>query len=305
MTGAPTLVILAAGLGRRYGGLKQLEPVGPGGATIMDYSIYDARRAGFGRVVLVIRPEMEAPVREALVARYAAHLPIALAFQRLEDVPAGTAKPVERTRPWGTAHAVLSAAGCVSGPLAVINADDFYGATAFATLGEFLRAVPAVEGVATWAMVGYRLRDTLSETGAVARALCQCTTDGWLQRIEEVTGLTRHGADAQTAADGVTRVVPGATRVSMNLWGLTPGVFGVLRAGFREFLREQGGSPTAEYHLPHIVQTAIAAGQARVCVLPGGNAWCGVTHAADRVRTAAVLAGLVASGAYPERLWGS
>jgi len=306
MTSAPTLVILAAGLGRRYGGLKQLEPVGPGGATLMDYSIYDARRAGFRQVVFVIRPEMEAAVRETLVARYAPHLPVVLALQRMDEVPPDIPVSVDRTRPWGTAHAVLSAAACVSGPLAVINADDFYGGAAFAALAEFLRAIPVSVGAATWAMVGYCLRDTLSETGAVARAVCQCTPDGWLQRIEEVTGLTRCGADAQSAdEEGTPRIVSGDTRVSMNLWGFTPAVFEVLRTGFHDFLLSYGTSPTAECYLPHVVQAAVAAGRARVRVLPGGDTWCGVTHPADRARAAAVLADRVAAGAYPKDPWGA
>jgi len=304
----PALVILAAGIGRRFGGTKQLEPVGPGGATIMDYSIYDALRAGFGQIVFVIRREMEAVVRESLGRRYAQRVPVAYAFQRLDDLPAGFAPPLRRVKPWGTGQAVLAAASVVEGPLAVINADDSYGANSFEALGAFLRA-PAVEVLPTgaqhtFALVGYRLGDTLSERGAVARAVCRCDADGWLQDIVETAEISKAGANGQcTDPAGQTHLLPGDTLVSMNLWGFTPAIFDELRAGFAEFLRGQARSPEAEFPLPGVIQQGIAAGRVRVRVLPTTDSWCGVTHPRDLPRVREFLRALVARGVYPEEVW--
>jgi dTDP-glucose pyrophosphorylase len=301
--GKPTLVILAAGLGSRYGGLKQLEPVGPGGATIMDYSIFDALRAGFGRIVFVIRAELEEAVRAAFGRRYEAQAPVAYAHQRLEDLPSGFTLPDGRTKPWGTGHAVLAAAGQVDGPFAVVNADDFYGAKAFAAIGEFLRA--ATDSVVpTYAMVGYTLRDTLSDSGTVSRGLCRCASEGWLECITEVTGLARSGRDAcHPGPDGTAQTVPGDTLVSMNIWGFQAAVFDQLRSGFRAFLAANPGNPKAEFYLPAAIQEAIRAGGARVRVLPAGAQWCGVTHPQDRADASEFIHGLVARGDYPAELW--
>jgi NDP-sugar pyrophosphorylase family protein len=300
----PTLVILAAGIGSRYGGLKQLEAVGPGGATIMDYSVYDARRAGFGKVVFVIRPDMEAEVRRTLGARYEPQLPVAYALQRLDSLPPGFTVLPGRTKPWGTGHAVLAAGSVIHEPFAAVNADDFYGADSFVALGEFLRQESPGD-LPTWAMVGYALRDTLSDTGAVSRGICRSTSHGWLQSILETVGIERHGSDGRyTDVDGVARVLSGDTLVSMNIWGFTPAIFDELRGGFRRFLQEHAGSDTAEFYLPAAVQDAIAAGRARVKVLPTRDVWCGVTHVQDKARATAMISRLVARGVYPERLWG-
>ena len=301
--GKPTLVILAAGLGSRYGGLKQLEPVGPGGATIMDYSIFDALRAGFGRIVFVIRAELEEAVRAAFGRRYEAQAPVAYAHQRLDDLPVGFTLPDGRTKPWGTGHAVLAAAGQVDGPFAVVNADDFYGAKAFAAIGEFLRTAPD-SALPTYAMVGYTLRDTLSDSGTVSRGLCRCTPEGWLERITEVTGVARSGRDARhPGPDGTEQTVPGDTLVSMNIWGFQAAVFDQLRSGFRAFLDVNSGNPKAEFYLPAAIQEAIRADQARVRVLPAGAQWCGVTHPQDRADASEFIHGLVARGDYPAELW--
>ena len=298
-----TLVILAAGLGTRYGGLKQLEPVGPGGAPIMDYSIYDARRAGFAKVVFIIRPEMEAEFRASIGRQYEQQIPVAYALQRAEAVPDGLAPPPGRTKPWGTGHAVLSAELDVSGPLAVVNADDFYGVSAFRALSEFLGR-PAVADVPEFAMVGYALRDTLSATGRVSRAICRCNADGWLQEIVETTGIERHGGDGR-CSDGrdVARIIAGDTLVSMNAWGFTPVVFDLLRAGFGRFLMDAGMSDSAEFHLPAAVRNMIEERAARVRVLPGGEHWCGVTHREDKSRVVETIARLIAEGEYPQELW--
>jgi hypothetical protein len=301
---APTLVLLAAGLGRRYGGLKQLEPVGPDGATLMDYSIYDALRAGFGRVVFVIRPDMQAVAQALLGRRYERRVDVRYAHQRLDTLPAGFAPPPGRTRPWGTCQALLAAAEHVDGPFAVANADDFYGAGSFAALGAFLRQDSAGP-LPTYAMAGYTMRNTLPEQGTVSRAICRCSADGWLQSIVEVIGIERCGADARHVDDsGQTQIIPGDTLVSMNLWGFTPAIFDQLRDGFQRFLHERGGSPEAEFHLPTAVQQALAARRARVRVLPSTDAWCGVTHAQDKARATEVVGRLLAQGVYPKLLWG-
>lgn len=280
------LVILAAGSGSRYGGLKQLEAVGPGGHTLMEYSLFDALRAGFGSAIFVIRPDMQEPFH-TFVARFSGQLAWRTALQRLEDVPPGVAIPSGRAKPWGTAHAVLAAASLLDAPFAVLNADDFYGAEAFAALATFLRG-EAADQARRYALVGYRLRDTLSEAGPVSRGVCHVDAEGWLQSIEEVTGIDR-------ARDG--NVV-----VSMNLWGFTPAVFDTLRAGLGEFFQstevERG-----EYLLPTAIDSAVGRGECRVRVLDPGSRWFGITHQADRPGVEAALRALVAAGRYSDRLW--
>jgi NDP-sugar pyrophosphorylase family protein len=272
----PTLVVLAAGVGRRYGGLKQTDPVGPGGAAIPEYTAFDAHRAGFERVVLIVRAEIEEAIRSSIGARIARRLPVAYVRQSM-DLPPG------RTKPWGTAHAVLCAEGAIGGPFAVANADDLYGREAIEDLGRFLRDEPR-----GWALVGYPLRETLSAEGGVSRGVCRVSPDGWLQRIEEM-----HGVTPATA--------PPAT-VSMNLWGFRPDLFALLREGFDRFGRTHGGSAEAEFLLPTLVQEAIESGRARVRVLPARSRWCGITHPADRDRAARLLADRVAAGEYPAQL---
>ncbi len=299
----PTLLVLAAGLGTRYGGMKQLEPVGPGGATIMDYSIYDALRSGFGKVVFVIRPDMEAAVRQTLGARYGKRIEVEYAFQRAEDLPAGFSVPPGRVKPWGTGHAALAAAGVIHEPFAAINADDFYGRSAFAGLAAFLQG-PQGGDVPTYAMVGYALRDTLTEAGAVSRGVCRCTADGWLVSITETIGLERHGRDARYRdAAGAEQVIDGDATVSMNTWGFDPGIFDQLRERFGAFLEANARSEKAEFYLPTAVQQLLSAGRARVKVLPAQDKWCGVTHRQDKERAAAMIADLTQRGVYPERLW--
>lgn len=303
---APTLVLLAAGMGSRYGGLKQLESFGPGGATIMDYSIYDALRAGFERVVFVIRRDIADEFRRVIGSRYEGGIAVDYAFQQLDDLPGGQSPPAGRTKPWGTGQAVLAAREVVAGPFAVANADDFYGASSFAALAAFLRA-PADE--TTWAMVAYRLRDTLSEGGAVSRGLCRPDAAGWLQNIVETTGIEPTTADAARAdgvvraADGESRVIPGDQPVSMNLWAFRPRLFALLGAQFERFLTENAGSEKAEFYLPSAIQALIDARIARVQMLTSRDRWCGVTHRADRPHVEAMITELVERGAYPRTLW--
>lgn len=294
---APTLVVLAAGMGSRYGGLKQLDPVGPAGATLMDYSVFDARRAGFGRVVFVIRPDMEEAFRPFVGERYGSSIEVATAHQRRGAIPAGVVDPPERTKPWGTGQAVLVAEPHVAGPFAVINADDFYGRAAYDALATFFRSSPDD----TCALVGYRLSDTLSESGGVNRGVCKVSTEGWLSGIEEMYEI-RRGADGKFSGRG-SLPLSDATLVSMNFWGFTPAIFGLLRRGFDDFFRT-ADLLKGEYLLPTEIDRAIEAGRARVRVLDAGSRWFGMTYPADRPAVSAAIHKLVTEGAYPERLDG-
>ena len=298
----PTLVILAAGMGSRYGGLKQLERVGPGGETIMDYSIFDAMRAGFARVVFVIRPDMEGVFREQIGSRYENRLPVAYAFQRLDALPAGFTPPPNRTKPWGTAHAVLAAEPEVREPFGVINADDFYGAGAFEVLATALTE-PDEGDIPTHVLVAYILRDTLSDAGHVNRGVCRSTPDGWLERITEMIRIRPHGADAIYFSDGQPHIVSGESLVSMNCFGFRPVFFEQLRTRFAQFIEQHADSPTAEFHLPVGIQELIDAGEARMRVIPTQDKWCGVTYPEDKPRVVAMIRELVQAGRYPERLW--
>ena len=292
----PALVILAAGVGSRYGGPKQIEPVGPAGATLLDYSIYDARRAGFGTVVVVIRPEL---------ATAFDRIDATVAIQRLDDIPAGLTMPASRTKPWGTGHAVLAAATAVRSPFAVVNADDFYGRAAFTRAAEFLDAGHGGEAPGSFAIIAYPLCDTLSAAGGVNRAVCRADGDGWLETVEEVVDIRRldDGTYQGTDAHGRPVRLSGDALVSMNLWAFTPAVFTVLRHGFAEFLR-QAGAGQGEFLISHAIRDAVRRGEARVRLLGTRARWLGVTYPDDRPRVAAVLRQLVAAGEYPERLWG-
>ena len=290
----PTLVILAAGLGTRFGGDKQTAPLGAGGASLMEYGIYDALRAGFGRIVVVVRPEMTEPVGASLTAHVGARAPVACVAQDRGDLPAGFACPPGRSRPWGTGHAVLAARHTVTEPFAVANADDFYGADAYAALAAFL-AEPAVTGPPACALIGFPLRGTLSASGPVNRALCRADDHGWLERVEERNGLTPAIVDAQRI---------GGALVSMNLWGFTPGLFAALEEEFIRFLEHGAGDDKAEFLLPNAIQSLIALRRARVKLLPARGGWCGVTYAADAPAVTAHLSALTARGDYPPDLWG-
>lgn len=302
MSGERTLVVLAAGMGSRYGGLKQLDPVGPGGATLMDYAVFDAWRTGFANVLFIIRPEMEEAFRPFVEGRYGGRVHVGTAHQRLDDLPSGFRVPDGRVKPWGTAHAVLAAAGAVRGPFAVVNADDFYGAKAYAAVTEFLGGPPAGAGPHTWAIVGYRLGDTLSAEGGVNRGVCRTTDDGWLTGIEEVVDIARRGGTLEGRAAAGTVTLQADVLVSMNIWAFTPAAFDVLREGFARFLARPNAA-SGEYLLPGVVQEAITAGTARVRVLDAGSRWFGMTHKADRPAVESALRALVAEGLYPERLW--
>lgn len=294
----PQLVILAAGLGSRYGGLKQLDAVGPGGATLMDYSVYDALRSGFGEVIFVIRPDLRQTFEEFSRARFGTRVRWRVALQRLEDVPPGVIVPAGRTKPWGTTHAVVAAASEIAGPFAVLNADDYYGAEAIAGVAEFLKTETAPS---THAIAGYRLGDTRSAAGPVNRGICRIGPDRYLETIEEVKGLEMapDGSFTGLGESGSLRVA-GDTIVSMNLWAFQRSALDVLQQGLVEFFR---GSTRDESLLPTVMRAAIARGNARVRVLESGSRWFGITHPADREPVVAAIRRLVNEGRYPEQLW--
>lgn len=303
----PVLVVMAAGMGSRYGGLKQLDPVGGHGQVIMDYSIYDARRAGFETVVFVIKPEIEAQFKAAVGDRIARGMDVKYAFQRLEDLPEGYAVPEERVKPWGTAQAVLSARKVVKGPFAVINADDYYGPQAFREIYRYLSDHPDGERY-EYAMVGYQLKNTVTENGHVARGVCEETADGLLTAITERTHIESTPAGPRYTEDnGQTWTeLSGETIVSMNLWGFTRSFLDEAWARFPAFLdRALAADPLkAEYFLPGVVSSLIAEDKARVKVLRSADKWYGVTYQADKPQVVAAIASMTEGGLYPDALWG-
>jgi hypothetical protein len=298
----PTLLILAAGMGSRYGGLKQLDPMGPAGETILDYSVFDALRAGFDRVVFVIRRDFEREFRERIVARFDRHVDVALAFQSLAALPAGFAVPPGREKPWGTTHAILCAREAVAAPFAAINADDFYGRDAFAILGRRLAESPADS--TAYCMVGFTLANTLSEHGSVARGVCRTDARGFLADIRELKQISRTADGVENVADGAVEQLTGREPVSMNMWGFTPRVFPQLEESFRQFLAVHAAEPKSECYIPLTVGDLVKAGQATCEVLPTASRWFGVTYVEDRPIVQASIAQLVAAGEYPPRLWG-
>ncbi len=280
MARKPTLLILAAGMGSRYGGLKQIDSVGPNGETIIDYSIDDALRAGFGKVVFVVREGIEKPFRETVGARFETRIAVEYVFQELDKLPAGFFVPNGRAKPWGTTHAILMAAEVIREPFVVINADDFYGGEGYRLLAQHL-----LSGTSDYAMVGFVLRNTLSDFGSVARGVCQVDAGGYLRTITELTKIERDGEGAKDAsiANQIVRL-SGDELVSMNMWGFSPTVFPQLRTAFRLFLKQNGGHMKAECYIPTTIGELVAVGQARVKVLRTGDSWFGVTYREDRPR---------------------
>ncbi|MBQ3140532.1 MAG: nucleotidyltransferase [Clostridia bacterium] len=299
-----TLVIMAAGMGSRYGGLKQIDPITPQGAFILDFSIYDALLAGFDRVVFVIKEENYDVFRETVGQRIEGKIKVEYAFQKLENIPEGFAVPEGRTRPWGTGHAVLSAAPLVKDNFAVINADDFYGRDAFLRLGEFLRGAKAEGGVEPFCMVGYALENTLTEHGTVSRGQCSVDADGKLTGIVERTKIQRTEAGA-AYLDGEDWVeMPIDTTVSMNCWGFTPAAITYMERYFAQFLAADEGDPLKrEFYLPAAVQGMMKDGLCGVQVLQTSAVWQGVTYPEDKARVVEAIRGMIADGTYPEKLW--
>ncbi len=302
----PTLVVMAAGIGSRYGGLKQVDPIGPNGEIVIDYSIYDALRAGFDKVVFIIRKEIEEIFREKIGRKVEQRVETAYVFQDLYDVPEGFHVPEERKKPWGTGHAVLAARGVVTAPCAAINADDFYGAEALQAMADFLRQAQDREGLYDYAMVGYILQNTLSDYGSVARGVCRVTPEGYLIEVEERTRIEKSGEAVRYTENGVDWVtLAWDSLVSMNMWGFTPSIFAELAARFPVFLEKQAGNLLkAEFFLPSTVNELLQEGKARVRVLPTGEKWFGITNPQDRPQVQQAIRGLVERGDYPEDLWG-
>jgi len=299
---ALSLVVLAAGVGSRYGGPKQIDPVGPGGATLLDYAAFDARRAGFERVVLVVREGMQQRVHEAAGDRIARRGPLAYVVQD-GALPPGFVAPEGRTKPWGTGHAALAAAPLVDGPFAVINADDFYGATTYRVLADYFRGRGPTGAMPEHALVGFPLVTTLSPDGPVSRGVCTVDGSGHLTTIREVLEVERDDGDARALEDdGTWRRLPGRTPVSLNFWGFEPSFLRALEGGFARFLRENATSCSAEYFLLSAVQDLVTASRATVRVLSGGGPWSGLTHPGDRPRLVSMLAELTERGVYPRDL---
>jgi hypothetical protein len=299
----PTLLVLAAGMGSRYGGLKQLDPVGPSGETVLDYAVFDAIRAGFGRVVFVIRAEFADVFRSQIGAKYAGKIAVDYVFQSLQELPPGFTAPPDRSKPWGTGHAVWCAREAVREPFAVINADDFYGADSFRRLAKFLRTPAPISlanrpasSPATFAIVGFRLANTLSEHGAVSRGICTAAGNARLLSITERSGILPTDV-------GVGKTLTGDETVSMNCWGFHPALFDGLDAQFREFLGAQRDSSQSEFYLPAAVSTMIARAEAEVVLLPTDASWFGVTYREDKPRVVAALSSLIDRGAYPAKLF--
>ena len=305
MNKKPVLVIMAAGMGSRYGGLKQLDPVGNHGQVILDYSIYDARRAGFETVVFVIKPEIGEDFKSLVGRRLEKCMDVKYVNQLREDLPEGYAVPAERTKPWGTAQAALAARHVVDGPFAVINADGYYGPEAFREIYDYLSAHPDGE-VYEYAMVGYLLKNTVTENGTVARGVCEETTDNFLTQVTERTKIEKGEPPRYTEDGGATWTgLSGDTIVSMNMWGFNRSFLDEAWARFPRFLDKalKENPEKAEYFLPTVVSWLIGEGRARVKVLRSADKWYGVTYREDKPAVEAAIREKTASGLYPDRLW--
>ena len=297
----PTLFILAAGMGSRYGGLKQLDGLGPSGETIMDYSVYDALRAGFGKIVFVIRHDFEQEFRDKIISKYEGHVPVEVVFQDINTLPEGFSPNPERSKPWGTYHAVLMGKEAIREPFGVINADDYYGADSFRILGDFLRSVKDRKN--SYCMIGFNIENTLSENGGVSRGLCEVDSDGFLSGVKECHGIERKEGRLIQVEEGENVPFPENASVSMNMWGFTPDYFDYSEKAFVEFLKEHGNDLKTEFYIPSVVNDLINNGTVTLKVEQTPNRWFGVTYAADREATVAQFKKLVEEGLYPTPLF--
>lgn len=297
----PELIVMAAGMGSRYGGLKQLDGVGPAGERLLDYSLYDAKQAGFGRVIFVIRRAFEEAFREHVLKPVSRHIEAEVVFQELDAIPAGIPIAPDRAKPWGTGHAILCCRDAVRAPFAVINADDFYGRHAIQQLARFLRtADPAAP---SFALVGYRVDQTLSAHGAVSRGVCAVTPEGRLRGIEEWTQIRAEGGAIVARRQSEARTLDSATPVSMNCWGFTPALFAPLAAAFESFLWRNGCDPKAEFFIPTLVDDMLKTQRAEVWVLETESRWMGLTYPEDRDEVCQGIRALISAGAYPSPIW--
>ena len=300
----PTLFVLAAGVGSRYGGLKQLDGVGPHGETIMDYSIYDAMRAGFGKVVFVIRHDFEDAFREKILSKYQGHIPVEVVFQSVDALPEGYTVPEGRTKPWGTNHAVMMGESAIEEPFAVINADDFYGRDAFDVMAGFLAGV-GKESDGRYCMVAFELGNTMTEAGSVSRGVCTVDECGHLTDVVERTSIafTPAGEIEYTDKEGNSGRLMAHMPVSMNLWGFTPDYFRYSRREFVRFLNKHIERAGSEFFIPSVVDKLVKNGEATVDVLSTKSRWFGVTYPEDRDKVVASLAALHNAGEYPDKLF--
>lgn len=298
----PTLFVLAAGMGSRYGGLKQLDGLGPNGETIMDYSIFDAVRGGFGKVVFVIRKDFEQDFKEKIISKYINHIPVETVFQSMDALPSGFTCPAERVKPWGTNHAVMMGKGVINEPFAVINADDFYGRESYAILAEALSKMEGTNN--NYCMIGYRVGNTLSESGTVARGVCDTNLDGYLTDVVERTQVLRkEGKVSYKGENGEWIAIDDNTPVSMNMWGFTPDYFIHSDDMFIDFLKQNDGELKLEYFIPMVVNNLIQSKISTVKVLDTPSKWFGVTYASDRQGVVDKIQALVDAGEYPDKLW--
>ena len=297
----PTLFILAAGMGSRYGGLKQMDGLGPNGEAILDYSVFDALRAGFGKIVFVIRKDFEEDFRKIVLSKYAGKVQCELCFQSVDKVPAGSVYNPERTKPWGTNHAVLMGRELIHEPFAVINADDFYGKESFQVLADFLRSVEGKQG--EYCMVGYRVCNTLSENGSVSRGVCTTDANGHLTDVVERTKIEEKNGTIVFTEDGVDTPLDPHTPVSMNMWGFTPEYFAYSEQAFKQFLAEKGQELKSEFYIPTLVNQLITEGKATCKVLDTPSKWFGVTYSEDRPQVVMKINQLIAAGEYPAKLF--
>ena len=298
-----TLLILAAGMGSRYGGMKQVDPFGPSGETITDYSIYDAHRAGINRFVFVISPKMEEDFKTNYVKKFPSHLEVDYVIQSIDAIPEGFSLPPDRVKPWGTAHAVLMAKDAIQEPFAVINADDYYGRKSYEIMHEFL-ADPAASSSGHYCMVGFELQKTVSEHGSVARGVCQVDNQGYLKGMVERTKIYLDAGNiVYEEEDGSKHPLDPMDTVSMNLFGFTPDFFDHIDELFRIFIPEQINNPKAELYIPLVVDSLINSGKGRMSVLQTPESWFGVTYQADKPKVLKAIQDLVDAQVYPHKLW--
>ena len=298
----PTLFVLAAGMGSRYGGLKQLDGLGPNGETIMDYSIYDAMKAGFGKIVFVIRSSFENDFKTVVINKFKDLIDTDIVFQEISNVPKGFTYIPEREKPWGTNHAVLMGKDVIHEPFAVINADDFYGQESFSILADFLRSVEGKKN--EYCMIGYRVGNTLSESGAVSRGVCVVDENGLLQNVVERTHIEEKGGTINYLNENKEEItIPANTPVSMNMWGFTPDYFDYSETYFKQFLVENGQKLKSEFYIPLAVNNLIVEHKATCKVLDTPSKWFGVTYAEDRPQVVLKINELIRKGVYPEKLF--
>lgn len=298
----PTLLILAAGIGSRYGGLKQVDGMGPGGEAILEFSVFDAIRAGFGKVVFVIRKDIEDAFREKVGSRIEPHIAVEYAFQEMDTALEGLPELPHREKPWGTGHAILSARAFLNEPFVAINADDFYGAEAFQSIGDFLRNDCSSSN---YGMVAYRIGNTLSENGTVSRGVCSVNAEGFLTDVVERHKIERLEDGIHFVDDnGTSRFLADNTPVSMNFWGFHPTVLQEIETQFRAFVQENMDKPKAEFYIPKVVNTLIENGKVQCTALTSESQWYGVTYPADKETVQGALKAMGVEGVYPVPLWG-